>query len=47
MNWSDERLVLGGRRLAKVADLDVLTKTRGRRSGLVYGVASAGAAGAV
>jgi DNA repair protein RecO (recombination protein O) len=41
MNWSDDGLVLGGRRFGEGGlILDVLTKTRGRRSGLVYGGAS-------
>jgi DNA repair protein RecO (recombination protein O) len=41
MNWTDEGLVLGGRRFGEGGlILDVLTKTRGRRSGLVYGGAS-------
>lgn len=41
MNWSDDGLVLGGRRFGEGGlILDVLTRTRGRRSGLVYGGAS-------
>lgn len=41
MNWSDEAIVLGGRRFGESGlILDVLTATRGRRSGLVYGGAS-------
>ncbi|KCZ89442.1 DNA repair protein RecO [Hyphomonas johnsonii] len=41
MNWSDDGLILGGRRFGEGGlILDVLTKTRGRRSGLVYGGAS-------
>ena len=41
MNWTDEGLILGGRRFGEGGlILDVLTKTRGRRSGLVYGGAS-------
>ena len=39
--WTDEALILGGRRFGEGGlILDVLTKTRGRRSGLVYGGAS-------
>ena len=39
--WSDEALILGGRRFGEGGlILDVLTKTRGRRSGLIYGGAS-------
>ncbi|MEL6259262.1 MAG: DNA repair protein RecO [Pseudomonadota bacterium] len=41
MNWEDEALVLGGRRFGESGlILDVLTRTRGRRAGLVYGGAS-------
>lgn len=41
MNWSDEGIVLGGRRFGEGGlILDVLTRGRGRRSGLVYGGAS-------
>lgn len=41
MNWSDDAIVLGGRRFGESGlILDVLTATRGRRSGLVYGGAS-------
>ena len=41
MNWTDEGLILGGRRFGEGGlILDVLTKTKGRRSGLVYGGAS-------
>lgn len=41
MNWSDDGLVLGGRRFGEGGlILDVLTRTKGRRSGLVYGGAS-------
>jgi DNA repair protein RecO (recombination protein O) len=41
MNWSDDGLVLGGRRFGEGGlILDVLTQTRGRQSGLVYGGAS-------
>ncbi|WP_341197378.1 DNA repair protein RecO [Hyphomonas chukchiensis] len=41
MNWTDEGLILGGRRFGEGGlIIDVLTKTRGRRSGLVYGGAS-------
>lgn len=41
MNWSDDGIVLGGRRFGEGGlILDVLTSTRGRRSGLVYGGAS-------
>lgn len=41
MNWSDDGIVLGGRRFGEGGlILDVLTATRGRRSGLVYGGAS-------
>lgn len=39
--WEDEALVLGGRRFGEGGlILDVLTATRGRRAGLVYGGAS-------
>ncbi|MEL6414937.1 MAG: recombination protein O N-terminal domain-containing protein, partial [Pseudomonadota bacterium] len=41
MEWRDEALILGGRRFGESGlILDVLTATRGRRSGLVYGGAS-------
>lgn len=41
MNWSDDGIVLGGRRFGEGGlILDVLTAERGRRSGLVYGGAS-------
>lgn len=41
MNWSDEALVLGGRKFGEGGlVLDVLTNAHGRRSGLVYGGAS-------
>jgi len=41
MNWSDDGIILGGRRFGESGlILDVLTATRGRRSGLVYGGAS-------
>ncbi|MEM5517649.1 DNA repair protein RecO [Henriciella sp. AS95] len=41
MQWRDEGLILGGRKFGESGlILDVLTKTRGRRSGLVYGGAS-------
>jgi DNA repair protein RecO (recombination protein O) len=41
MHWRDEGLVLGGRKFGESGlILDVLTRTRGRRSGLVYGGAS-------
>lgn len=41
MNWTDEGLILGGRRFGEGGlIIDVLTKTKGRRSGLVYGGAS-------
>lgn len=41
MQWEDEALVLGGRRYGEGGlILDVLTATRGRRAGLVYGGAS-------
>lgn len=41
MNWSDEGIVLGGRKFGEGGlILDVLTATRGRRSGLVYGGSS-------
>lgn len=41
MNWSDDGIILGGRRFGEGGlILDVLTTTRGRRSGLVYGGAS-------
>ena len=41
MNWSDDGIVLGGRRFGEGGlILDVLTAGRGRRSGLVYGGAS-------
>jgi len=38
MQWRDEALILGGRRFGESGlILDVLTATKGRRSGLVYG----------
>lgn len=38
MNWSDDGIILGGRRFGEGGlILDVLTRTKGRRSGLVYG----------
>lgn len=41
MEWRDEALILGGRRFGESGlILDVLTRTKGRRSGLVYGGAS-------
>ena len=41
VSWTDEALILGGRRFGEGGlILDVLTKTKGRRSGLVYGGAS-------
>ncbi|MEO1642613.1 MAG: DNA repair protein RecO [Pseudomonadota bacterium] len=41
MQWRDEALVLGGRRFGESGlILDVLTATKGRRAGLVYGGAS-------
>ena len=41
MNWSDDGIILGGRRFGEGGlILDVLTRARGRRSGLVYGGAS-------
>lgn len=41
MEWRDEGLILGGRRFGESGlILDVLTRGRGRRSGLVYGGAS-------
>jgi DNA repair protein RecO (recombination protein O) len=41
MNWSDDGIVLGGRRFGEGGlILDVLTRQKGRRSGLVYGGAS-------
>lgn len=41
MNWTDDGIILGGRRFGEGGlILDVLTVTRGRRSGLVYGGAS-------
>lgn len=41
MNWSDEAIVLGGRRFGESGlILEVLTANHGRRSGLVYGGAS-------
>ena len=41
VSWTDEALILGGRRFGEGGlILDVLTKTRGRRAGLVYGGAS-------
>jgi DNA repair protein RecO (recombination protein O) len=41
MNWSDDGIILAGRRFGEGGlILDVLTASRGRRSGLVYGGAS-------
>lgn len=41
MEWRDQALILGGRRFGDSGlILDVLTATKGRRSGLVYGGAS-------
>lgn len=41
MQWRDEALILGGRKFGESGlILDVLTATRGRRAGLVYGGAS-------
>lgn len=41
MQWSDNAIVLGGRRFGEGGlILDVLTEQKGRRSGLVYGGAS-------
>jgi DNA repair protein RecO (recombination protein O) len=41
VNWTDDGLVLGGRRHGEGGlILDVLTRTHGRRSGFVYGGAS-------
>ena len=41
MNWSDDGIILGGRRFGEGGlILDVLTRARGRQSGLVYGGAS-------
>ena len=41
MHWRDEGLILGGRKFGESGlVLDVLTRSRGRRSGLVYGGAS-------
>lgn len=41
MQWRDEALILGGRRFGEGGlILDVLTATRGRQSGLIYGGAS-------
>ena len=41
MEWRDQALVLGGRRFGESGlILDVLTATKGRRSGLIYGGAS-------
>ncbi|MEM9739655.1 MAG: DNA repair protein RecO [Pseudomonadota bacterium] len=41
MQWTDEGIVLGGRRFGESGlILDVLTSQKGRRSGLVYGGAS-------
>ncbi|KJS26100.1 MAG: DNA recombination protein RecO [Hyphomonadaceae bacterium BRH_c29] len=38
MNWSDDGIILGGRRFGEGGlILDVLTRANGRRSGLVYG----------
>ncbi|MEM6666924.1 MAG: DNA repair protein RecO [Pseudomonadota bacterium] len=41
MHWSDEAIVLGGRKFGESGlILDVLTASKGRQSGLVYGGAS-------
>lgn len=41
MRWSDEAIIIGGRRFGEGGlILDVLTRSRGRRSGLVLGGAS-------
>lgn len=41
MEWRDKAIILGGRRFGESGlILDVLTATKGRRSGLVYGGAS-------
>ncbi|KCZ52892.1 DNA repair protein RecO [Hyphomonas pacifica] len=41
MNWSDDGIILGGRRFGEGGlILDVLTRNRGRRSGFVYGGSS-------
>ena len=41
MQWRDEGLILGGRKFGESGlILDVLTRTKGRQSGLVYGGAS-------
>jgi len=41
MEWRDQALILGGRRFGESGlILDVLTETKGRRSGLVYGGSS-------
>ncbi|MEO1476691.1 MAG: DNA repair protein RecO [Pseudomonadota bacterium] len=41
VDWTDRALILGGRRFGEGGlILDVLTETRGRRAGLVYGGAS-------
>lgn len=41
MHWQDQGIVLGGRRFGESGlILDVLTSSKGRRSGLVYGGAS-------
>ena len=41
MEWRDQALILGGRRFGESGlILDVLTATKGRRSGLVYGGSS-------
>lgn len=41
MNWSDEGIVLGGRKFGEGGlILDVLTATKGRQAGLVYGGSS-------
>lgn len=41
MQWRDEALILGGRRYGESGlILDVLTETKGRRAGLIYGGAS-------
>ncbi|MCA8901768.1 MAG: DNA repair protein RecO [Hyphomonas sp.] len=38
MDWSDDGIILGGRRFGEGGlILDVLTRTKGRRAGLVYG----------
>lgn len=41
MHWRDDALILGGRRFGESGlILDVLTATKGRRAGLIYGGAS-------